>query len=209
MTRPSYRFLFGLCCVTSSACFASDLSADCDNGALYYGLAGKGETTAVEVIQPLPPLGEQLGEFEVVLVRADYNACGQHHKRCFKKESAHGRGLFRWKGVVRGRQTLEEGMHHALANVNGYGLILTTDFADPTPLGECDVYGVPGLLIRETLVVDEGSWDGQRVSGQFVVNVCLPVPEYLEAGSKIQFKVVKGTDTDGTKVCLTPEPTTE
>jgi hypothetical protein len=93
-------------------------------------------------------------------------------------------------------------MHHALANEKGYGYILTTDSADAPPMGGCDVYGEPGLLVKETLEVDEGFWDGQIASGRFVVNVCLPLD--LHVGSKIEFEVA-----DGTEICLTREEEAE
>jgi hypothetical protein len=93
-------------------------------------------------------------------------------------------------------------MHHALANSHGQGYVFTSDFADFPPLGECEINGAQGLLIRETLVVDEGIWDGQIISGQFVVNVCFPQDLYV--GSKIKFEIA-----DGTELCLTPEDEAE
>jgi hypothetical protein len=90
-------------------------------------------------------------------------------------------------------------MRHAIVNPRGDGYVLTSDAADLDSVGQCDIDGAAGILIRETLAVVEGFWDGMAIlEGQFVADVCLPLDPYV--GSHNRFKIVA----EGTYLCLSP-----
>lgn len=173
---------------------ADDAVPMCDEGQLYWAVDGSGNTTVIAVFSEMPPMGEQLGEFDLVLM-------GDEPVDCHGKPGQHRRNssVLRWQGILRGRQTFEEGMHHALVNSSGYGYAFTEDEVDLSAPCKCETDGIPGMLLRETLNFSEGVWNDLRIhGGSIVVDVCLP--QVANIGSPIWFEVI-----DGSYLCLSPD----
>lgn len=184
-----------LSCAAGSIAIAEEPVPTCDEGQLYWGIGGGGINTAVAVYATMPPAGEQLGEFNLVLLSDEPVAChGKHGRHGWRGNILH------WQGIVRGRQ--DEVMQHALVNTEGDGYALTSDTVEFPPLGDCAVDGVYGMLVRETLTLTEGVWNDVHINGgAIVVEVCIPTTQTV--GSLIWYEVV-----DGTYLCLSAESAT-